>query len=249
VRHLHNVYAFCRYSDDLADEVDDPSVAIEMLKEWRADLERCYGGRPVHPILTALQSTIAAFDIPIDPFSDLISAFDQDCRVTRYETYPDLLDYCERSANPVGRLFLWLFGYKDAERRELSDRICTGLQLVNFWQDVVSDYGRGRVYIPQDDISRFGCSESNIAEQRMTPQFAELMRFEVDRTEDLFTSAAGLPLSVNRRLRVDIELFRRAGLRVLAGVRRNGYDVLNRRPTLSKAEKARLFLECMLGLG
>lgn len=247
IQHLHNIYAFCRYSDDLADEVSDPNQGLVLLNEWRQQLRLCYEGVPDHPVLKALQHTIKQFDIPAGPFEYLISAFEQDCRVTRYKTFAGLMDYCERSANPVGRLFLWVFGYNDAERQELSDQICTGLQLANFWQDVASDFTRGRVYIPKEDLAAFGCSESDIELCRMTPRFAQLMRFEVDRTEELFRSAVALPSMVNRRLAIDIELFRRAGLAVLSAIRKNDFDTLAHRPTLSKVEKAWLLAQCVVG--
>jgi squalene synthase HpnC len=198
-------------------------------------------------VFIALKETIEEFDIPSKPFEDLISAFEQDCRITRYDTFSDLLGYCERSANPVGRLFLWIFGYTDVERQCLSDQICTALQLANFWQDIGPDYARGRVYIPREDLEMFGCSESDIAERRSTQEFAELMQFQIDRTEGMFNAGSALPAMVNQRLGVDIELFRRAGLAVLAKIRRNGYNTLDYRPTLSKVEKVRLLVECVLG--
>lgn len=246
MQNTYNLYAFCRHSDDLADETGDPSLSLELLREWREDLRRCYSGSPRHPILIALRTTINTFEIPIEPFEDLLSAFEQDCRVTRYGSYLDLLDYCRRSANPVGRLFLWLFGYKDIERCELSDRICTGLQLANFWQDVASDFARGRVYIPREDMEAYGCTESEIADRNLTPSFAELMKFEVERTEEVFRSGAALPAMLDSRLGMDVELFRRAGLALLGAIRKINYDVLAHRPTLSKVEKAGLLLGCVL---
>lgn len=246
MQHLYNLYAFCRHSDDLADEVGDNNESLKLLGEWREELHLCYEGRPKHPIMLALRTTVEEFDLPEKPLEDLISAFEQDCRVTRYETFEQLLGYCERSANPVGRLFLWIFGYRDAEQQELSDRICTGLQLANFWQDIVSDYGRGRIYLPMEDMDAFGCSESDIAEKCMTPAFKEMMRFQIDRTEEIFKSAATLPPMLNWRLGVDVELFRRAGLAVTAAIRRIDYNTLACRPTVSKVEKARLLLGCVL---
>lgn len=246
LQHLYNVYAFCRHSDDLADEIGDSARSLEMLAQWRGELNLCYTERPSHPILVALQDTIKAFDIPSTPFEDLISAFEQDCRVTRYATYDDLTDYCRRSANPVGRLFLWLFGYRDQERQALSDSICTALQLANFWQDVASDYARGRVYIPLEDMASFGCHETDIADSRMTPAMAELFRFQVDRTQRLFDEGSGLPAMIGRRLAVDVELFRLGGMAVLDGIRQNEYDVLTRRPVVSKKQQAGLFVRSLL---
>jgi squalene synthase HpnC len=243
--HLYSIYAFCRHADDLADEVGDPEQSLALLDEWRLELRRCYHGSPNHPIMIALQATIQTFDIPPDPFEDLISAFEQDCRVSSYETFSDLLDYCRRSANPVGRLFLWLFGYRDAERQQLSDKICTGLQLVNFWQDVVSDLARGRVYIPQEDMDAFGCGEKHISTSPSTTNFVRMMQFEVRRTEEMFASASVLAHTLDRRLCVDVELFRRSGLAVLGAIRKNGYDVISQRPRLSKTNKVGLLLRCL----
>jgi squalene synthase HpnC len=248
IQHLYNFYAFCRHSDDLADEVDDVDLSLRLLREWREDLRECYGGKPRHPALIALQSTIADFDIPVEPFLDLISAFEQDCTVHRYATYTDLLDYCRRSANPVGRVFLRIFGYTDEQRQELSDHICTGLQLANFWQDVSEDFDRGRVYIPKEDLDRFGCSEADIAAKKMSEEFKKLMCFEVDRAESLFNDGAALIPMVSRRLGVDLALFRRGGLAILQHIRGLDYNVLTQRPKVSKLEQMGLFLRCILGL-
>ncbi len=196
--------------------------------------------------MLALQDTIRRFDIPTEPFSDLISAFEQDCTVTRYRTFDDLLAYCQRSANPVGHLFLRIFSCQDSERLVLSDRICTGLQLANFWQDVASDYQRGRIYVPREDMEAFGCSEQDLAQGRTTPQFINLLSFEVERTRKLFQSAADLPRMLDRAIAVDVELFRRAGLAVLEKMQAIGYDVFSHRPTLSRLEKARLLISCVL---
>ncbi|HEY3297403.1 MAG TPA: squalene synthase HpnC, partial [Armatimonadota bacterium] len=246
-QHLFNIYAFCRNSDDIADEVGDANRSLELLSDWRDDLKRCYGGRPTQQTMIALQDTISTFDIPIKPFEDLISAFEQDCRVSRYETYEELLSYSERSANPVGRLFLWIFGYKDEERLGLSDNICTALQLANFWQDVSEDYRRGRVYIPRQDLQQFGCDESTIAEGRITPAFRDMMRFEVARTQELLDIGAALPLMLDGRVRIDVELFRRGGMAVLEEIRRIEYSVIERRPRVSKFRQALLFLSCIMG--
>jgi squalene synthase HpnC len=243
IQHLYNIYAFCRQSDDLADETGDSAKSRELLDAWKSELALCYSGTPTHPIMIALQDTIRVFDIPIDPFEDLISAFVQDCTVTRYRTYDEVLDYCTRSANPVGRIFLWVFGHRDVQRHELSDKICTALQLANFWQDVARDWEKGRVYIPLEDIEAFGCRESDIADRRITPQFKALIRFEVERAQALFDEGAVLPRIVNRRLGVDLELFRRGGMAVLEGIRKNDYDVLTSRPEVSKSQQIRLFFE------
>ena len=246
MQHLYNIYAFCRIADDLADEVGDAQRSLQLLDAWEEEFGLCYGGHPRHPALIALQDTITRFDIPAQLFYDLMSAFKQDCTVSRYDTYSDLLEYCECSANPVGRLFLWLFGYRDTERQELSDRICTGLQLVNFLQDIVDDFARGRVYIPQEDLRSFGCDESCIANKEMTGAFRELMVFETNRAHDCFRQGESLPSMLDGRIRVDVQLFRNGGLAVIEQIRNSEYDVLSRRPRVSKIQQFKLFLGCLL---
>src|SRR5579863_8719194 len=164
-----NVYAYCRISDDLGDEVGDPAASLALLDEWQAELEACYAGAPRHPVFVALAETVRQFSIPRHEFSDLLIAFRQDQTVTRFETFNDVLGYCRYSANPVGHLVLYLCGYSDAERQQLSDYTCTALQLANFWQDVVVDYGKGRIYLPLEDLRRCGVSEDDIACRRVTP--------------------------------------------------------------------------------
>src|SRR6202034_1691005 len=185
---------------------------------------------PTHPVFIALRETIRKFDTPREPFADLLTAFRQDQTVTRYLTFEDLLGYCVNSANPVGRLVLYLCAYRDAERQRLSDYTCTALQLANFWQDVAVDYGKGRIYLPLDSLAKFGVSESDIAERRATPQFLEMMKFEVARARDWFRM--GLPLvdKVDKHLATDLDLFSRGGLEILNAIEQQGYDVLKQRP-------------------
>src|SRR5271156_632081 len=166
-----NVYAYCRISDDLGDEVGDATAALTLLDEWQAELEACYRGSPRHPVFVALAETVRKFEIPQHEFSDLLIAFRQDQSVTRFETFPDVLAYCRYSANPVGHLVLYLCGYRDAERQQLSDYTCTALQLANFWQDVARDYDKGRIYLPLESLAKFGVTEDDIAQRRCTPQF------------------------------------------------------------------------------
>lgn len=245
-QHIYNLYAFCRWADDLGDEVGEPARSLELLDWWGNELEACFAGRAVHPVYVALSRTIAEFELPIHPFRDLISAFRQDQTVTRYGTYGQLLDYCRRSANPVGRLYLRMFGYQDEERTRLSDCTCTALQLANFWQDVARDLAKGRIYLPLEDMERFGYSEAELLAGECNQQFVCLMRFEVERTRELF--AEGLPLArmVNRRVRRDIQLFSQGGLAVLDLIERQGYDTLSRRPALSRARKLGLFVRRLL---
>jgi len=246
-QHFFNLYAYCRISDDLGDEVGNPEDALRLLDEWEADLRACYAGAPRHPVFVALRETVRACDIPQQPFSDLLTAFRQDQSVARYPTFEDVLGYCRYSANPVGRLVLYVCGYRDEERQQLSDSTCTALQLANFWQDVTVDYGKGRIYLPLEDLRRFGVAEEEIAAGRATPAFLDLMRFEVARARHWF--AQGLPLAgkVDRELALDIELFTRGGQEILKAIERQGYDVLRRRPAISKPRKLWLVARAFLG--
>jgi len=206
-QHFYNVYAYCRVSDDLADEEPDQAASLELLADWREQLHAMYDGQASHPVFVALQETIAAFDIPQEPFDLLLDAFVQDRHQTRYATFEELLEYCRRSADPVGRLVLYLGGYRDETRQRLSDCTCTALQLANFWQDVRRDWDeRGRVYLPREDLDRFGVTEDQLAAGDCTPQYRELLRFEVERTRELFRR--GLPLIdlVAGHLRRDVAL-------------------------------------------
>jgi squalene synthase HpnC len=240
LQHFHNVYAYCRWADDLADEAGGGSHALGLLAWWKEQLLRCYYGEPSHPVMIALQETIQRFRIPRDPFLDLLFAFEQDQLVKRYETYEQLLDYCRFSANPVGRLVLYLCEAFSEENAALSDSICTALQLANFWQDVARDFDIDRVYLPQEDRQRFGYSDADLEQRRFTPAFVELMRFEVERTRDLFYRGMPLVERMSPDVRVDIELFIQGGLAILRKIERVGYNVWQTRPVLSKWDKARL---------
>src|SRR5215468_7904299 len=206
-QHFFNVYAYCRISDDLGDEVGDTHASLELLDQWQHELDACYEGSPKHPVFVALSETVRKFERPKQECADLLIAFRQDQTVTRFETFSDVLGYCRYSANPVGHLVLYLCGYSDPERQQLSDYTCTALQLANFWQDVFVDYGKGRIYLPLEDLRRFGVSGEEIPQRRATPQFIELMKFQVQRAHEWFQR--GLPLvgKVNKELAIDIELF------------------------------------------
>jgi squalene synthase HpnC len=238
--HFHAVYAYCRWADDLADESGGGPTALALLRWWREELLRCYGGRPTHPVMLALQPTIRRFAIPPRPFLDLLIAFEQDQAVKRYQTYEQLLDYCRYSANPVGHLVLYLCECYDDERAALADHICTGLQLANFWQDVARDLDIGRIYLPEEDRQRFGVTEDELRARRSTAGFVELMRFEVGRAREMFHRGEPLFGKLPAELRPDVELFQRGGLAILRKIERDGYDVLARRPALAKWEKAAL---------
>ncbi|HKS75382.1 MAG TPA: squalene synthase HpnC [Terriglobales bacterium] len=246
-QHFFNLYAYCRISDDLGDEVGNAEASLQLLDQWEAELDACYAGSPRHPVFVALRETVRACDIPKQPFADLLTAFRQDQRVTRYETFDDLLGYCKNSANPVGRLVLYLCGYRDAERQGLSDFTCTALQLANFWQDVSIDYKKGRIYLPLESLRRFGVTEADIAGDRNTPEFCEMMRFEVGRARNWF--AKGLPLAsrVDKELAIDIELFTRGGQEILNAIEKQGYAVLGRRPAISRPRKLALVARAALG--
>jgi squalene synthase HpnC len=240
LRHFHHVYAYCRWADDLADECGGGHRALELLHWWRQELLKCYAGTPRHPVMLALQETISEFGIPSQPFLDLLFAFEQDQLVKRYQTYQQLLAYCRYSANPVGHLVLYLCRSFDSRKAALADHICTGLQLANFWQDVGRDYDIGRVYLPDEDRQAFGYTESDLQARLCTPQFVELLRYEVGRTRDLFYRGMPLLEEVPDRMRIDIELFIRGGLRILRKIERQGYNVWRTRPRLASWEKAAL---------
>lgn len=239
-QHFFNVYAYCRISDDLGDEVGDASASLALLDQWQRELDACYEGSPKHPVFVALAETVRKFDIPKHEFSDLLVAFRRDQTVTRFETFNDVLGYCHYSANPVGHLVLYLCGYRDLERQQLSDYTCTALQLANFWQDVTVDYAKGRIYLPLEDLGNFGVTEEDIARQQNTSAFCAMMKFEVERARDWFRQ--GLPLvgKVDRELAIDLELFTRGGQEILRAIEKQDYAVLGNRPAISKPRKLAL---------
>jgi squalene synthase HpnC len=245
-QHFFNVYAYCRWADDLGDEIGDTERSLSLLGWWKEQLDSCYDGLVRHPVFVALQTTIVECRIPRDPFENLISAFEQDRRVHEYETFEQLLDYCRRSANPVGRLVLYVCDHFSEQHSAWSDSICTGLQLANFWQDVARDHAIGRVYLPKEDQDRFGYSRENLNDRATNSAFVELMQFEVERARGLLV--AGLPL-VSRlpgRLQVDIDLFAQGGLRILDRIRAIGYRVWDTRPTVTKRDGVGLLLGSIL---
>ena len=245
--HFHSIYAYCRVSDDLGDEVGSTAVALALLDFWGRELDACYEGRARHPVFVALAETIRACSIPKQPFADLLTAFRQDQTVTRYATMADVLGYCVNSANPVGRLVLYACGEVSEEKFRLSDATCSALQLANFWQDVRVDFGKDRVYLPLDDMRRFGVSDETIASGVATAEFRALLRYEVDYARSLF--AQGLPLigMVHRELALDLDLFSRGGLEILRAIERRNYDVLSARPAISKRSKLALAFRALSG--
>jgi squalene synthase HpnC len=245
-QHFFNVYAYCRISDDLGDETGNREASLQLLDEWESELNACYNGSPRHPVFVALAGTVRKFDIPKHEFADLLTAFRQDQTVLRYETFGDLLGHCRYSANPVGHLVLYLCGYCDADRQQLSDFTCTALQLANFWQDVSVDYEKDRIYLPLEDLRQFGVTELDIGAKNNSQQFREMMRFEVQRAREWFDR--GLPLAgkVNRELAIDIELFTRGGQEILNAIERQGYAVLGNRPVIAKTRKLALVARAAL---
>jgi squalene synthase HpnC/squalene synthase HpnD len=241
-QHFYNVYAYCRWSDDLGDEVADPARALQLLDAWEDELRLIYqdGPGPAHPVLIALRETIRAKDIPLQPFRDLLRAFRQDQTVHRYATWDDVLDYCMYSANPVGRLVLYLCGYRDEARQKLSDFTCTALQLANFWQDVSRDLEKGRIYIPLETLAAHGLSADDIVNKRFDARYTELMKWLIARTRDLFRAGRPLANAVQPFLRVDLEMFSRGGLAILDAIAASGYNTLENRPSLSKWTQAKL---------
>src|SRR5581483_867354 len=245
-QHFFNVYAYCRISDDLGDETGNREASLQLLDEWEAELNACYQGNPRHPVFVALAGTVREFDIPRHEFADLLTAFRQDQTITRYETFEGLLGYCRNSANPVGHLVLYVCGYRDAERQQLSDFTCTALQLANFWQDVSRDYEKDRIYLPLEDLRKFGVAEADIANKNNSRQFCEMMRFEVKRAREWFDRGLPLARRVNRELAIDIELFTRGGQEILNSIERQNYAVLGNRPVILKSRKLALVARAAL---
>lgn len=244
---FQSIYAFCRWSDDLGDEIGDRQKSRELLAWWRGELRGMYEGKePVrHPVLQTLRATVEEFSIPIEPFEALISAFEQDQDLTDYTTYDQLLDYCTRSANPVGHLVLYLARSFNPENAQLSDMTCTGLQLANFWQDVARDLALGRIYLPREDRQRFGYSDADLHELKFTPEFAALLKFEVDRARSLLEGGHRLALFLPRDIAVDVDLFSRGGLAILDRIEAQSFDVLTSRPRLGKLAKFGLLVRAL----
>lgn len=247
-QHFYNVYAYCRWADDLSDEVGDADRSLALLGWWREQLRLCYAGETTHPVFVALAETIREFGIPPQPFEDLISAFEQDQRVREYETFDQLVDYCRRSANPVGRLVLHLCRQAREEHFAWSDSICTGLQLANFWQDVARDLDIGRVYLPREDCRRFGYAWDDLQRRMTNDAFLDLMRFEVDRARTFLNPwPPGAPplCEFPFRVQVDIDLFAAGGLCILDRIAATGYRVWDQRPVVTRWDFARLLIACV----
>lgn len=245
-RHFYNVYAYCRWADDLGDEVGDPARSLELLSWWRRELVECYSGRTSHPVFVALRETVTRFDIPIEPFADLISAFEQDQRLTEYDTFEQLRDYCRRSADPVGRIVLFLCERFNDQNAAWSDMICTGLQLANFWQDVARDADMGRTYLPREDRVRFGYSAMDLQQRRTNDAFLELMQFEVNRAREFLVAGRPLVHEMPGRMRIDVDLFLRGGLKILERIESIDCRVWEKRPVVRKRDVAGMTVKSVL---
>lgn len=240
---VHSLYAFMRTADDFSDEdrrPGDEAERLAWLTTWNAMLDECLVGTPCHPIFIALKATLARHDLPVQWLKDLLHAFEMDVTIRRYKTYADVLTYCRYSANPVGRLILTLFGYKDDALYGFSDAICTGLQLANHWQDVAVDLKKDRIYLPQDDMARFDVSEKNLPEGIRGPGFHALLSYEVERARQLFLQGKPLLLCVQGRLKWELKLTWNGGWRILEKIENADFDVFNRRPILTKWDAALL---------
>lgn len=260
-KHVYSIYAFARTADDFADEgyqTDDaPTSAsatslstadrLVALDDWQNKLEAACAGKADHPVFIALSATIKELNLPVTLLTDLLSAFKQDVVKTRYANFDEVLDYCTRSANPVGRLILLLFDYRDERLHQLSGHICTALQLANFWQDVSVDIRKDRIYLPQDDMEKFGVSVEDLRESRFNDNYAALLKFQVERTWQLFKRGRPLPEEVSGRLRYELRLTWFGGTRILERIEELGYDTLNRRPTISTSDKLRLLARTLTG--
>ena len=246
-QHFYNVYAYCRWSDDLGDEVADSARALQLLDAWEDELKLIYAADagPSHPVLIALRETIRAKNIPITPFSDLLRAFRQDQTVKRYATWDAVYDYCVYSANPVGRLVLYLCGYSDAARQKMSDATCTALQLANFWQDVSRDLEKGRIYIPLEALAEHGLTEADIVSKKFDQRYVALMQVLIARTRELFDAGRPLAKTVQPFLRTDLEMFSRGGLAILDAIESSGYNTLQSRPSVSKLTQAKLLTQTL----
>jgi len=246
--HFESIYAYCRVADDLGDEVPDPAVALRLLDAWGSMLDECYDTpqRSMHPVFVALHETIRETNVPHDLFADLLHAFRMDQSKLTYNTWDELLEYSDYSASPVGRLVLWVCGYKEESLALLSDKVCTALQLANFWQDVVEDAERGRRYLPAEAMQAFGVDEGQILGRVFTPEFRNMIQSLVIRTREMLHEGGAISRHVDRELAVTLNLFRKGGEAILNGIAKQDYDVLRGRPVVSKAKKLSLLAGALL---
>jgi squalene synthase HpnC len=245
---FYNIYSFCRWADDLGDEIGDPEESLRLLAWWRRELHAMYGGEASHPVYVALKDTVRRYAIPMEPFDRLIRAFEQDQTTTRYRTFDEVFGYCVNSANPVGHLVLYLCGYRDAERQQLSDYTCTALQLANFWQDIGVDLEKGRVYLPLDLLAKHGYSMEELLRLEENSRSRAVLAEAVGVAEGLFNKGLPLIRKVDRRLAIDLELFSRGGMKILEKIKMQDYNVLRQRPHISKTERAGILVQCLARL-
>jgi phytoene synthase len=257
--HVHAVYAFARYADDLADEgyagsaaaqgaqdVMTPAERLVALDDWERQLLAPAGTPGLHFIFIALHETIRELHLPLGLFTDLLSAFKQDVVKRRYANFTEVLDYCRRSANPVGRLVLLLHGVRDEELHVLADHICTGLQLANFWQDVGVDLEKDRMYLPEDERTSYGVTEQALFAHQADDNYRKLISFQVARTQGIFDQGAPLTKKLKGMLRLEIRLTWLGGTTILRKIEAMNYDTLNHRPKLGKADLPALFFKALI---
>ena len=245
--YIWSIYAFARTADDFADEgTMTAAERLERLDDWGRQLDGCFAGNPRHPVFIALAETARRTEIPRQLLADLLTAFRMDVTTNRYETFADLLGYCRCSANPVGRLVLHVFGNAAERTTTLSDHICTALQLTNFWQDVGVDLKKNRLYLPLEDMRRFGYTEQQLGQGRVDSRFMDLMRFEIDRTRGMFADGAPILQEAAPSLRFELALTLHGGLRILRMIERMSYDVLSARPALSASDKMAILMASLL---
>jgi squalene synthase HpnC len=246
-KYVWTIYAFARIADDYADEPGFTlAERMDNLNQWEQCLDECYNGNPTHRVFAALAETVERFQIPIELFQNLLAAFRADITVKRYETYEDVLAYCRNSANPIGRLVLLLLNYRSETMIQFSDSICTALQLTNFWQDVSVDLQKDRVYLPLEELEEFGYSEQDLVNQKVNNCFCNLMAFQVRRTAELFAQGRPLLNMVGKDLSMELKLTWNGGTRILQKIHEQNYDVLTKRPTLSKLDKLGLLFRSFL---
>ena len=246
-RYVWTIYAFARIADDYADEPGFTlAERIDNLNQWEQYLDECYNGNPTHRVFAALAETVERFQIPIELFKNLLTAFRADITVKRYDTYEDVLAYCHNSANPIGRLVLLLLNYRSETMMQFSDLICTALQLTNFWQDVSVDLQKDRVYLPLEELEEFGYSEQDLFNKKVNNRFYDLMAFQVRRTAELFAEGKPLLTMVGRDLSMELKFTWNGGTRILQKIHEQNYDVLTKRPALSKLDKLGLLFRSFL---
>ena len=245
---LFNIYAFCRLADDFADETSDKSKAVKDLDRWETYLEEAYCGVVKQPIFAALADTIQRRNLSIENFRNLLTAFKQDLTKNRYNTWQELRDYTRLSADPVGRIVLELNNERNADNFVLSDKICTGLQLANHWQDIYDDFKRGRIYIPLEDMQRLGINEDDLENRRISDEFIELMKFEIKRTREFFQDGKTLLNLVKSDLKIQLNLYWRGGMAALDAIENINYDVLNKTARVKKHIKTKILFKSFLSL-